>query len=64
LRRIPRVSGIGRRIGAWVWAEVAGFVHVDPESIDVESAVGVEEREELVVPVALCSRSEPIGEDL
>jgi hypothetical protein len=52
----------------WVWdtffiAEVRGLVHVDPETVDVDSAVCVEEASELFVPIVLSLRREPVWED-
>jgi hypothetical protein len=56
-------------LGGRVWVvvevvEVGGFVHVNPEGIDVNTGVGIEEREELVVPVFLNIGVEPVGEGL
>ena len=38
------------------------LVHIDPESVDVNASVGIEEREELVVPVFLNIGVEPVRE--
>ncbi|KAI7052603.1 hypothetical protein KC366_g22 [Hortaea werneckii] len=50
-------------VGAGIVAEVCGFIHVDPERINVDTSVCVEERSELAVPVILRARVEPIWED-
>jgi hypothetical protein len=42
--------------------EVSSFVHIDPKSIDINASVGVKEREELIVPVFLNVRVEPVRE--
>ena len=42
--------------------EVGRFVHVDPEGIDVNTRVPVEEFEELAVPVVADVGSKPVGE--
>ena len=41
--------------------EVGGFVHVDPQGIDIDSGLGVEERSELLVPVVLGIGVEPVA---
>jgi hypothetical protein len=43
--------------------ETGRFVHVDPECININSSVFVEERAKLVVPVALCVLMKPIRKD-
>ena len=49
-------------VQARVVAEVAGFVHVDPESVNVNTGFRAEEAAKLAVPVRLCTWSEPIRE--
>ncbi len=62
-RRRRESDSCGIRIVAWeVAGEVRRLVHVDPESIDVDSAVGREEDCELVLPVGRDVLREPVGE--
>jgi hypothetical protein len=49
-----------RRV-ARIVAEVGRFVHVNPESINVDSSAFIEERTKLTVPVCLRLVVEPIG---
>lgn len=61
-RRITHSGGI--RVGTGeVAREVAGLVHVDPQSVNVQAGLGVEKGLELAVPVRLSVRGEPIRED-
>lgn len=56
--------GGGVRVGTGeVAREVAGLVHVDPQSVNVQARLGVEKGLELAVPVRLGVGGEPIGED-
>jgi hypothetical protein len=45
-----------------ILAEVGWFVHVNPQSVDINPSLRIEERRELVVPVALYIRVKPIWE--
>lgn len=56
--------GFGVTLGviAGVCAEIGGFVHVDPEGVDVNTAVGAEEAVEFATPVGLRVGVEPVGE--
>lgn len=59
-------EALGRCLLCWVAAgvvagEVGGFVHVDPEAVDVNSCLWVEEYLELVVPIACSCWVEPVG---
>ena len=49
-------------VTARVCAEIGGFVHVDPESINVNAIRCTEEAGEFAVPIALGSWIEPVGE--
>ena len=55
-------SGESCRVTAWVGAEVGGFVHVDPESINVHTIRWVEEAGEFAVPIVLGVWIEPVWE--
>lgn len=49
-------------VTAWVGAEVGGFVHVDPKSIDINAIRWIKEAGKFVVPIALCCWIEPVRE--
>ena len=49
-------------IKARVGAEVGGFVHVDPESIDIDAVRWIKEAREFAVPIALGGWVEPVWE--
>lgn len=55
---IPRVT-LG--IAAWVRAEVGRLVHIDPQAVNIDAGLAVEELGKLVIPVLLDVRVEPIG---
>ena len=55
-------SGESCGVTAWVGAEVGGFVHVDPKSIDVNAILWIKEAREFVVPIALRGWIEPVRE--
>ena len=55
-------SGESCWVTAWVLAEVGGFVHVDPKSINVNTVGWTEEAGEFAVPIALGGRIEPVRE--
>lgn len=64
-RRVGREAD-GRFVGVVageVAGEVGGFVHVNPEGVDVDSRVLVEEMLEFACPVGVGGLGEPIGED-
>lgn len=54
------ILGVLLGIGAWVGTEIGGFVHVDPETVDVDAIVFAEKAVEFVVPVALGVGVEPV----
>lgn len=58
------IVGGGERcwVTARVGAEVGGFIHVDPEGIDVNTIRWTEEAREFAVPIALGGRIEPVWE--
>lgn len=57
---------VGGRESCWVTArvgaEVGGFVHVDPKSIDVNAIGWIKESGKFPVPIVLCSWIEPVRE--
>ena len=57
------IFGILGWVFAGIWAEIGGFVHVDPETVDVDAIVCAEEAVEFVIPVALGVGVEPVRVD-
>lgn len=55
--------GVKGRVFTRVWTEVGGFVHVDPETVDVDAVIRAEEACKLVVPPGLGLRVKPVGID-
>lgn len=51
-----------RGILAWIGTHIGGFVHVDPEAVDVDAGRCVEDAVEFAVPVVLDVRMEPVWE--
>lgn len=56
------ISHVSLGILAWVWAEVGGFIHINPQTVNVDASVGVEEVVELAIPVLRDVRVKPVGE--
>jgi len=50
------------RIGARPDAETGGFVHVDPESVNIYAGLSIEEAIEFAIPVTLRAGCKPIWE--
>ena len=54
------LDGIFFWISTGVWTEVRGFIHVDPQAINVDTGLRIEEGAEFRVPVVLSVRVKPI----
>ena len=61
-RGITVKDGESGWVTTWVGAEVGGFVHIDPKSIDIYAIRWTEEAGEFAVPIALGVGIEPVRE--
>lgn len=58
------IFGVLLGVAAWPGTKIGGFVHVNPETVDVDTVVLIKELLELIVPPLLCGvRVEPVRVD-